>query len=60
MTQLSPEEAQVVLIALDVVGEYGWDGTPSQILLASATAKLEEWAGDALADIRPLRVVDEL
>jgi hypothetical protein len=60
MTELTAEEAQIVLIALDVVGEYGWDGAPSKILLASATAKLEEIAGDALADIRPFRAVEDV
>lgn len=42
---ITPAEAQIVLIALDVADAMGWDGSPSNILLESAKSKLEELAG---------------
>ena len=56
MTQLSPEEARIVLIGLDAIQEYGWTGAPYTATLQSAIDKLEAQAGDLeQATVHPLQ-----
>jgi hypothetical protein len=54
--RLTPDEAAIVLIAIDVAREMGWDGQ-SPDHLESATRKLEQQAGDRQAEVLPLRKV---
>lgn len=42
---LTPDEARIVLIALDVAAGIGWDGRPAHRELRTAIDKLEEIAG---------------